>query len=83
MWQDKSTIDKEPKKEYHKEESHMRVSELKFLLKKNGCYKISEGARHEHWYSPITNKIFQVSRHNTEDVKKGTLHRILTDAGLK
>jgi len=61
----------------------MRVSELKMLLKKDGCYKISEGAKHENWYSPITNKIFQMSRHNTEDVKKGTLNRILKDAGLK
>jgi len=33
--------------------------------------------------SPITNKIFQVGRHNTQDVKKGTLDRILKDAGLK
>jgi len=61
----------------------MKYSELKNLLKKNGCYKQSEGTRHENWFSPKTNKIFQVGRHNTADVKKGTLDRILKDAGLK
>jgi len=61
----------------------MKYSELKDLLRKNGCYKQSEGAKHENWFSPITNKIFQVGRHNTEDVKKGILSRILKDAGLK
>ena len=61
----------------------MKYSELKTLLKKNGCYKQSEGTRHENWYSPMTNKIFQLGRHNTEDVKKGILSRILKDAGLK
>ncbi|MCL2046111.1 MAG: type II toxin-antitoxin system HicA family toxin [Oscillospiraceae bacterium] len=39
--------------------------------------------RHENWFSPITNKTFQVGRHNNEDVKKGILHRILKDAGIK
>jgi len=61
----------------------MKYSELKNLLKKNGCYKLSEGARHENWFSPITNKVFQVGRHNTEDAKKGILNRILKDSGLK
>ncbi|MCL2627933.1 MAG: type II toxin-antitoxin system HicA family toxin [Oscillospiraceae bacterium] len=61
----------------------MKFSELKSMLKKNGCYKQSEGARHENWFSPITGKTFQVGRHTTDDVKKGTLNRILKDAGLK
>jgi len=61
----------------------MKYSELKNILRKSGCYKQSEGAKHENWLSPITNKIFQVGRHNTEDVKKGILNRILKDAGLK
>jgi len=61
----------------------MKYSELKKRLKKSGCYKQSEGARHENWFSPITGKIFQVGRHDTEDVKKGILHRIFKDAGLK
>ena len=61
----------------------MKYSELKNLLKKSGCYKQSEGTRHENWYSPITDKLFQVGRHNTEDVKKGILSKILKDAGIK
>ena len=62
---------------------YLKYSELKNLLKKNGCYKHSEGTKHENWYSPKTDKIFQVGRHNTEDVKKGILNRILKDAGLR
>jgi len=61
----------------------MKYSELKNLLRKNGCYKRSEGMRHENWYSPMTNKIFQVGRHNNEDVKKGILNKIFKDAGIK
>jgi predicted RNA binding protein YcfA (HicA-like mRNA interferase family) len=61
----------------------MKYSELKKLLKENGCYKQSEGTKHENWFSPVTNKTFLVGRHNTEDVKNGTLTRILKSAGLK
>ena len=61
----------------------MRYSELKNLLKQHGCYKQSEGTRHESWHSPKTNKTFQVGRHDSEDVKKGILNRILKDAGVK
>ena len=61
----------------------MRCSELKKLLKKGGCYKESEGTRHENWYSPTTGKTFQVGRHDAQDVKSGTLSKILKDAGLK
>jgi len=53
------------------------------LLRKNGCRKQSEGARHENWYSPITQKVFQVGRHDAQDAKKGTMNRILKDAGVK
>jgi len=61
----------------------MKYSELKKLLNQNGCRKQSEGTRHENWYSPKTDKIFQIGRHNTQDVKNGILNRILKDAGLK
>jgi len=61
----------------------MKCSELKKILKQHGCYKADEGARHENWYSPKTSKTFQVGRHGTQDVKKGTLNRILKDAGVK
>ena len=61
----------------------MKFSELKRLLKQHGCYKHSEGSGHENWYSPATGKIFQVGRHTTQDVKRGTLGKILKDAGIK
>ena len=60
----------------------MKFSELKKILSANGCYPIKEGKKHEKWYSPITGKHFSVSRHNNEDVKKGTLFSILADAGI-
>lgn len=61
----------------------MKYSEVKKLLKKNGCYILREGTNHEMWYSPKTGKTFPVSRHNSQDAKSGTLKSILKDAGLE
>lgn len=61
----------------------MKISELKKLLKENGCYIKRQGKRHEIWYSPKTGKSFEVGRHPTEEVKTGTLNKIMKDAGLK
>jgi len=61
----------------------MKYSELKKLLRKNGCWLESEGSRHEIWYSPKTGLYFPVGRHNSDDCPKGTLNSILKDAGLK
>lgn len=61
----------------------MTYSELERLLRKNGCYKVREGHKHMIWFSPITGKEFQVGRHGREDVKTGTLNKILKEAGLK
>ena len=61
----------------------MKFSEVKKLLKNNGCRLDHEGARHEMWYSPITGLFFPVSRHNSEDCPTGTLNSILKSAGLK
>ncbi len=61
----------------------MKFSELKRLLKKNGCYIAREGKGHEIWYSPKTKKTFSVGRHTTEDVKPKTLKSILEDAGIE
>ncbi len=61
----------------------MKYSELKKLLRKNGCQLEREGAGHEIWYSPKTGKRFTVGRHNTEEVKTGTLKNILKDAGVQ
>ena len=61
----------------------IKYSELKRELRKNGCRFEHEGGNHEIWYSPITGAKFPVSRHNTEDVKPGTLKSIKQAAGLK
>ena len=61
----------------------MKYSELKKILRQNGCYKVSEGANHEIWCSPITCKTFPVGRHNTQDVRKGMQSTILKQAGIK
>ncbi len=61
----------------------MTYSELKKLLKKNGCQLKREGANHEFWYSPKTNKHFTVGRHNSKEVATGTLKSIKRDAGLE
>lgn len=60
----------------------MKYSELEKLLKKTGCSIYKEGGNHTKWISPITGKIFPVSRHKTEDVPAGTLKSIKRDAGL-
>lgn len=61
----------------------MTYGELKRLLRKNGCYLEREGKRHEIWYSPKTDKRFQLGRHNTEEVASGTLGNIKKEAGLE
>ena len=61
----------------------MRYSELKKLLKKNGCYLVEHGARHDKWYSPKTGKHFMLLRHDGKEAAQGTLDHILKDAGLK
>lgn len=61
----------------------MKFSELKRLLKKNGCYIAREGKGHEIWYSPKTKQSFPVGRHSTEDVPNGTLKSIKEAAGIE
>ncbi len=61
----------------------MKYSELKKLLKMNGCYLVREGANHEQWFSPKTGKTFSVGRHITQEVASGTLRKIKRDAGLE
>lgn len=61
----------------------MKCSELKKILKQNGCYKVSEGSNHEIWFSPVSEIKFPVGRHNNQDVRKGTCNAILKQAGLK
>lgn len=61
----------------------MTYGELKKILKKNGCYLHHNAKRHEIWYSEKTGIQFPVGRHNSQEVKNGTLKSIMNDAGLK
>ena len=60
----------------------MKYSELKKLLKKNGCRLDHEGGNHEIWYSPKTGNTFPIGRHRTEEVANGTLNAIKKQAGI-
>jgi len=60
----------------------MKYSELKRLLRKKGCYYDHAGGRHEMWYSPITKKLFPVSRHDGQEVAPPTLAQIKRQAGI-
>ncbi|MBS9773824.1 MAG: type II toxin-antitoxin system HicA family toxin [Tenacibaculum sp.] len=61
----------------------MKYSEIKKKLKKAGCYIDRQGSNHEWWFSPITNKRFAVSRHNTEDAREGTKRAIGKQSGVE
>jgi len=60
----------------------MKYSELKEILKQHGCYKSDEGSKHEKWYGPLTGGYFPIARHDGEDVRRGTYHAILKQAGI-
>lgn len=61
----------------------MKTSELLKLLKDAGCYKIRNGANHDVWFSPQTNRQFTVPRHGAKEVKTGTAQNIIKVAGIK
>lgn len=60
----------------------MKTSELIKILKKNGCYLLRNGKKHDVWYSPKTDRQFTVPRHLSQDIPKGTYNNIKKDAGF-
>lgn len=61
----------------------MKYNELHKKLRDIGCYRLDEEqAGHPLWYSPKTGKKFQTSHHGSEEVRPGTLHKIIKAAGL-
>ncbi|MDE6510782.1 MAG: type II toxin-antitoxin system HicA family toxin [Muribaculaceae bacterium] len=40
-------------------------------LSAKGCFVVSHGGRHDTWFSPITNKTFQIPRHPSQELGKG------------
>jgi hypothetical protein len=61
----------------------MKYSELEPKLSDAGCYFLREGKNHPIWFSPITNQMFPLSRHKSEEVKFGTLKSIEKISGVK
>jgi predicted RNA binding protein YcfA (HicA-like mRNA interferase family) len=61
----------------------MKTSEFLRKAAKIGCYFVSHGKEHDVWFSPVTNRFFRVSRHQSQELKAGTLSDMLKDAGLK
>ena len=61
----------------------MKYSELERKLKQFDCKWFRNGKRHQIWHSPITGKYFEMSYHQSQEVKPGTLKSILTSAGVK
>lgn len=61
----------------------MKYSEVERKLTKAGCYYLKDGKKHPIWFSPITDKAFQLSKHRSEEVKFGTLKSISRDSGVK
>ena len=61
---------------------NMKTQELLKLLRKNKCYILRNGSRHDIWYSEVSQKQFAIPRHKAE-IPTGTLKNILKDAGVK
>ena len=51
----------------------MKSSESKRLLRRNGCFLVRQGTSHEIWESPIANERFSVPRHDSQEIRTGTL----------
>ena len=68
----------------------MKYSEVERKLKKEGCYFVSHactlrstrGTNHDWWYSPITNRRFQIPRHKSAEAKGKTLKSISEQSGV-
>lgn len=60
-----------------------KFAELKRELRKAGCRFDHDGGNHEIWYSPITDDYFPVSRHDKQEVPRGTEHSIRKKSGVK
>ena len=62
----------------------MKYSELEKLIKKTTNSRLRhQGRRHPIWQNPDTGEFFEMSRHNSEEVARGTLNDILEKSGVK
>ena len=61
----------------------MKYSEVKRKLRKAKCEYAGPGTNHDWWYSPITNRRFQVPRHDSKEALPNTLKSISEQSGVK
>lgn len=61
----------------------MTGAEFKRILRKHKCKLLRHGARHDQWMNPANHKIFMVPRHDSQEMKIGTVDAILKEAGIK
>ena len=61
----------------------MKTNELTRKLKAAGCWYVKPGKKHDWWWSPITQRMFQVPRHATQDVGHNLLKDIERQSGVK
>ena len=61
----------------------MKITELERKLRKQGCYFVKHGKRHDLWFSPITNSHFPVPRHGAKEVPDVNLHDIVEQSGIR
>ena len=66
-----------------KTERKMKVNELIRKLKAAGCRYVKPGGNHDWWWSPITERMFQVPRHATQDIGINLLKDIERQSGVK
>ncbi|MDR1743420.1 MAG: type II toxin-antitoxin system HicA family toxin [Dysgonamonadaceae bacterium] len=61
----------------------MKYSELEKIIKKTtNCY-FHHNSNHPVWYNPDTDTYFDMSHHGSEEVRPGTLQKILKLSGAK
>ena len=61
----------------------MKTNDFVQELRAAGCEFLRNGSNHDIWYSPITNKLFQVPRHGSKEIPTGTEKNIRKVSGVK
>lgn len=60
----------------------MKYNNLYAELISAGCYIIRNGANHNIWFSPITEKQWPIPRHGSHEVPRGTEQKIRKVMGI-
>ena len=61
----------------------MTVAEFIRSIKKQGIRFKAHGARHDIYLNPKNGAVAQIPRHKSQEIKKGTMEKILKDLRLK